>query len=395
MSLKEKYIHFIWKQGFYNGENLCTTSGEKIKVISPGDLNIHSGPDFTNVEIKIQELTIWGDVEIHNKSSDWYHHNHHKDRAYNKVILHVVNICDRITINSSGDVVPTLVIKDYITENNINNVKLLLDTNAKVLCMNFCEKIYVDYDVLVKERIQRKINFILYLLHQNINDWEETCYQFLCYNFGFKVNNIGMLQLSRSIKYKIIRKNKHDILSLRALFFGQGQLLDSVEEEKKKLLSQEYIFLKNKYALSPPNISWHFLRLRPKNFPTKRLQQLITLFHNTDDIIANILNNEYEKVKIQLRSITPAFSSQSIDSFFINTFIPLHSAYRQYSLNDNNTVVCYLKALKPENNNIVRCMAALHPRNAFESQAIIELYNTYCLNRKCLFCPVKICISTS
>ena len=389
MSFKERYIHLIWKHSFYNSEKLFTTSGEKIHILFSGYFNIHSGPDFREAKIKINDITMFGDIEIHNKSSDWYKHNHHKDKGYNNVILHVVNIYDKITINLSGNIVPTFVIKDYITTKTINHVKLLLDFNAKVLCMNLFKNIYVNYDVLVKERIQKKINFILYLLHQNINDWEETCYQFLCYNFGFNVNNVCMLQLSRSIKYKIIKKNKHNIFSLTALFFGQGQLLDRIKEENKNALLQEYIFLKNKYNLSSPNINWHFLRLRPNNFPTKRLQQIITLFYSTDDIITNILNNNYEKVKIQLRGIKPRFSVQSIDSFFINIFIPLHSAYRQYSLNDNSTIACYLKTIKPENNNIVRYMTLLKPQNAFESQAIIELYDTYCLYRKCLFCPVR------
>ena len=31
-----------------------------------------------------------GDIEIHLVSSDWYHHGHHQDPRYDKVILHVV-----------------------------------------------------------------------------------------------------------------------------------------------------------------------------------------------------------------------------------------------------------------------------------------------------------------
>ena len=141
MSFKERYIHLIWKHSFYNSEKLFTTSGEKIHILFSGYFNIHSGPDFREAKIKINDITMFGDIEIHNKSSDWYKHNHHKDKGYNNVILHVVNIYDKITINLSGNIVPTFVIKDYIATKTINHIKLLIDFNAEFLCMNLFKNI--------------------------------------------------------------------------------------------------------------------------------------------------------------------------------------------------------------------------------------------------------------
>src|SRR5690242_5073119 len=37
-----------------------------------------------------------GDIEFHIRASDWEIHQHHTDPRYNRVILHVVLVCDRL-----------------------------------------------------------------------------------------------------------------------------------------------------------------------------------------------------------------------------------------------------------------------------------------------------------
>ena len=41
-----------------------------------------------------------GNVEIHDKASDWYVHGHEKDAHYNNVVLHVVEQSD-ITVKKT------------------------------------------------------------------------------------------------------------------------------------------------------------------------------------------------------------------------------------------------------------------------------------------------------
>ena len=65
-----------------------------------------------------------------------------------------------------------------------------------------------DFEKIVKRRMERKTRFIFSLLDSNKGNWEETFLQLLFFNFGFKVNNKEMLELARSISYKIIIKSK-------------------------------------------------------------------------------------------------------------------------------------------------------------------------------------------
>jgi len=55
-----------------------------------------------------------GDVEFHIRTSDWEAHHHHTDPRYNRVILHVVLVCDRVgsTIRQDGQVVPVCSLQD-------------------------------------------------------------------------------------------------------------------------------------------------------------------------------------------------------------------------------------------------------------------------------------------
>lgn len=52
------------------------------------------------------------------------------------------------------------------------------------------------------------------------------------------------------------------------------------------------------------------------------------------------------------------------------------------------TAVDLLHSLKPENNTIVRLFteAGIECRDAFTSQALVQLRRNYCEPRKCLYC---------
>ena len=90
---------------------LTTTDGYAVEVIDPGLHNRHAGPDFFNAKVRING-TLWvGNVEIHEKSTDWYAHGHDRDSAYDNVVLHVVGNADVNVKNSRGDYLPQMVLE--------------------------------------------------------------------------------------------------------------------------------------------------------------------------------------------------------------------------------------------------------------------------------------------
>ena len=67
---------------------------EEFEIVSYGNRNGASGPDFINAAISMAGLKWYGNIEMHVRSSDWKKHGHHNDEAYDNVILHVVWIHD-------------------------------------------------------------------------------------------------------------------------------------------------------------------------------------------------------------------------------------------------------------------------------------------------------------
>lgn len=113
MHLTEDILHFIWKNGLFDQNDLMTSDGNCIEIVKNGIHNHHSGPDFNDARIKIGE-TLWvGQLELHIYSSDWYQHKHQNDRTYDNVILHVVYEHDKEVI-VNGNPIPALELRNRI-----------------------------------------------------------------------------------------------------------------------------------------------------------------------------------------------------------------------------------------------------------------------------------------
>ena len=75
-SFMEQLIHYVWKHKLFPLTGLKTTDGQEVEVIDTGLHNHNAGPDFFNAKVKIGG-TLWvGNVEIHDRASDWFLHRH-------------------------------------------------------------------------------------------------------------------------------------------------------------------------------------------------------------------------------------------------------------------------------------------------------------------------------
>ena len=102
----EKLLHYIWKHRILPLSELRTTDGRSVEVIDPGLLNMHAGPDFFNAKVRIDGVMWVGNVEIHERSADWFLHGHDTDAAYNNVVLHVAAVVDADVVTERGDHLP-------------------------------------------------------------------------------------------------------------------------------------------------------------------------------------------------------------------------------------------------------------------------------------------------
>jgi hypothetical protein len=80
------------------------------------------------------------------------------------------------------------------------------------------------------------------------------------------------------------------------------------------------------------------------------------------------------------------------DNIIINTIVPVLFAYGMYHNTNEwkDKAILYLSQLPAEKNKITNAWTEHHAlnENALESQALIELKNNYCDNKRCLQCAI-------
>ncbi|RYD94322.1 MAG: DUF2851 family protein, partial [Sphingobacteriales bacterium] len=205
MLFTEDFLHYIWKFRLFDRAGLQTVEGEEIEIFSAGMHNKDSGPDFHNARIRIGD-TVWaGNVELHLSSSDWLRHAHTNDKAYDNVILHVVYRDDAPVVLPNGRRVPTLELNNRISPELYNRYHGLVFGNQQFIP---CEGSIARVDgstmsnwlsrILI-ERLEKRSETVVAALALNRGDWEETFYQFLAANFGFKTNALPFELLAKSL----------------------------------------------------------------------------------------------------------------------------------------------------------------------------------------------------
>lgn len=413
--MNESLISFLWMFRLFSA--YVTKTGETFNVIKPGNLNVDSGPDFFDARIKIGD-TLWaGNVEIHNKTSDWYKHGHQYDEAYDNIILHIV-YDDDISDNKSNHLI--FEIKDKFPIEYLEKYEYLMKNKlwvpcAKLVDKKFQDKILLDswLERLLIEKMEQKSNYINSVLLANNNSFEETFYQMLARNFGFSVNAIPFEMLAKSLPLRILAKQKDNFLQIEALLFGQaGMLENDINDIYYQQLKSEYAFLKKKFILFPIRLHlWKFHRIRPHSFPSTRIAQFAALIHYSKSLFASLMEcNTKEDIYNYFNINTSSywlkhfvfgeetkprkteFTRIMIDLLIINTIVPFMFVYANFKDDEElkNRAFDILESIDAESNSIVKGWKSLSFKidNAYKSQAFIHLKNNYCNQKQCLRCRI-------
>ena len=422
----EQLLHYCWKHKLFPLKALTTTTGESLEIIDTGLHNRNAGPDFFNAKVVVGGMLWVGNVEIHCKSSDWYQHQHHKDSAYNNVVLHVCEQADCDVVTADGRTLPQLeiAVPQYVAD----NYKSLLETDHYPPCYKIIPQlssltVHAWMSALQTERLEQKTKAIEQRVSLCGGSWEDAYFQTLARNYGFGVNGEAFEMWARTINLNTLAHHRDNEFQIEALFMGQAGLLqpESIPERYRdqalqdgyfQKLRQEYAYLSHKFSMKPMNFSlWKFLRMRPQNFPHIRISQLSRLYYEQKSGLSKLLEcTSVEQLEQLLNtSVSPYWethytfgassakiskhlSANSLRLIIINTAIPMFFAYGRYK---NNEQLCdlafnFLEQLKAENNHIIRMWAecGMPISSAGDSQALIQLKNNYCDRRDCLRCRI-------
>ena len=412
----EQLLHYVWKHKIFSLKELKTTTGQQVEVIDTGLANTDAGPVFFNAKLKLDGVLWIGNIEIHERSSDWFKHGHHADTGYNSVILHIASEIDTEISRSNGERIPQIQL--ICPEAVRTNYKELLETASYPPCYRIIPSLspftaHSWMTALQMERFEQKATLLNERLKRCQGNWEDAFFITLARNFGFGLNGDAFETWAHQLPFRAVDKHRNDLFQIEAIFFGQAGILEDSDGDGYYLrLKKEYTYLQHKFGLIPMDASlWRFLRLRPANFPHIRIAQLACLYHRAYGLLSRIMETEtLQGVRDILKGGTSEYwlthytfggsspsrpktlSNTSLDLLIINTVVTFLYAY---GLHKGNRVLCaragsFLEELKAENNYITRMweQCGMKASNAADSQALIQLKKEYCDKKKCLYCRI-------
>jgi len=277
----------IWCRQWLVKGRLLATDGQGLEIIHPGEANGDSGPDFRDAIIAAEAGEVRGDVELHVRSSGWRAHGHHLDPAYNGVVLHVALWEDGAgTVQlQSGRTVPTLALHPYLSLSLDE-----LERRAKVPmlpaepCLQARESLG---DAALGRLLDRAGMERFRAKASRFRRWlamlppAEALYQGLMEALGYARNQEPFLELARRLPLAAVEAHApsspfpDEALCLEALLLGSAGLLPSQrgwalpDEGYVAEVEAAWLSMGRKALLSSQ--AWHTFRVRPDNFPTRRL----------------------------------------------------------------------------------------------------------------------------
>jgi hypothetical protein len=413
--MPEILLHYIWQKHLWLSYKQSTTSGEAIEIVSTGEYNTHSGPDFSNAHIRIGTQDWVGNIEIHINSSDWYKHKHHTDAAYDNTILHVVCNADKEVINSRGERIPQCELQypqgqDYLSQ-WLSFARKMQSPLFHIECSHQLES---DSTLLTQgwkkalllKRLECKRKSIKQLLEITQNSWTHAFYISLAHNFGFHTNGIAFETLAIQTPLSCLLKHRDNLFQVTAILLGQSGLLnkENIVDQEQELLYKEYEFLRQKFSLTPMSASmWKKARMRPQNAPEVRIRQFARLIHQSEFLFSNLMQAKDIDSMVKLfeplnsetydrMSTPPSMGRKSIDILLINTILPYQYAYAmvQQKTEVEESVKVLMEKIPAEDNAIIRQWKMLGQKveSAADTQALLHLFQNYCQPHQCYNCQV-------
>lgn len=358
--MNEHYLHFIWNKKRLPFHQIKTTQQEPIEILDVGKYNtLESGPDFSMAKVRIDGLVWVGSVEFHVKSSDWYKHKHDRDTAYNNVILHVVYLHDSdVTINERT--IPVVELKNHIDEEHYLNYKRINLENKKYFSCEslFNHKYHIEIEKMKISAIQnRLLSRTLESFLSHLNSESSILLKLAANAFGTAVNGQPFEHFINSYTLNEIKnideKKKNEILT--EFYWKQKGLFSNPE----KRLNQFIEFVKTF------DFEFHFWEL-PASMIFLYFEQL------------------FKKAKINSKFL--------LNNFLINCIVRfLFWKGKKSEKSELKKKAIRLLALIPkEANNITRKWEEIgvQSKNAYDSQALLEIYKQFCIKKECLNCNV-------
>ena len=422
--MQEAELYSYWEYYADSSETLHW-EGNRLKILSTGILNEHSGPDYKFSRFELNGVIYQGAVEFHVEIADWYKHKHHYDPVYQDVVLHIVAKPPKnkmlVKHNMSNRPIPTYVLpKPKIAKNTIR--------------CNSPKKMDPE---IIKNRLQQlaiqRLNLKIRVFGKSLKNNSEHAifYQYFFRILGYPFNKNSFEMLALKIPAYIYEEYKNRPNLLLAIYLGcsgflQGTFKDIYVLQLQKLFYQYTVILSSSLLRKG---QWQLSAIRPQNHPHFRIAAWVAFLSSINDhspfkYIYNLLGNRlsyqgtYNKLYKALLLKTEGywqehyalekqtknkknkfyFGQDRINELITNLIVPL--CMSKASKNNNIGFMTYLEEFylwmpgQCHYSSLFRKKPWLKEyQNIWQScnagQALLHLDDVYCSRNQCMKCPLE------
>ncbi|MBN1367667.1 MAG: DUF2851 family protein [Dehalococcoidales bacterium] len=425
-NLAEYRLVDLWRDLVSREDTLVTENGEPLRIIYPGRLNDDRGADFRDAVIIRGNVIQQGEIELHVNSGDWEAHGHHRNPAYNNVILHVVlEENGSLTMHrANGELLPTLSLRGYLE-------KRLQAAPSALPCAEIAvgnpEKVTHLLDEAGEARFRQKVAEFQSELMQTAAG--QVLYWGILGALGYSKNKTPCQKLADIVPLRVLASltqnlsEKESLLRQQALLLGAAGLLPSLRSvnsnNDKYIVTLEKLWLEHSFTETLASGNWNLFKVRPNNSPLRRLAALSHLVwrYRHNGLSGSLLDLIGDTRVENVRELTDAFLVNSsgywaahydfglacsrfspaligadrAGEIIINILLPFIYA-RENSSGKSLDMFCHYPVL-PANSIEKHLQKQLGLgkgmiNSACRQQGLIHIYKTFCIQGKCMECAL-------
>lgn len=408
---KADIISYIWEHHDRYNEFIKTLDNSNLII---EDIGIAEGDIYRDCVIEIDGRIVEGNAIIFSKLSQWYQYiQKYGDKAsqISIVLFEIADISLRSTpykVTLIEIAIPSKLYSDFMMVRNSNST----------FCIEYISRqneyfTTMIYETMISDRMRDKCNLIRESFLR-FNDWDKTFIKSLFDTIAIANENRANFNTLADIIYlDSISMTLETLEETEALLFGTSGLLNSIKDDceyQKRLLT---IFREQEVKYSIKRMKLDAWKLPLKNDIYKLMALLAALIHSKISF-RRLLHNQYDIdyiYKVMSVEVSPywkrhhdfsayeypadkgvTLSKSKIDIFIINSIVPMNIAMNAMLEDSENSekALNILNSIKAESNFITKEWAKYGHKisNAYQSQAIIQLFKKYCKDNLCHKCII-------
>jgi hypothetical protein len=388
----------LWEGQRFPPQALVSGDGAPLRVVFRGrSCSGGAGPDFRDAVIELRGGRVRGDVELHVLASGFRRHGHHRDHAYDSVILHVVFWDDdgENTCLASGRRVPVVALGPWVAR-RAEELQAWLCRPAlwQEPCSSARKRLGAEAVAAILDdagdcRFQEKAATFAAALAQE--DGEEILYRGILEALGYSQNREPFRLLAQALPWRQLRPcirghpPQERVLAAEAILLGRAGFLGPLAGDLGAL-------------------PWRLVGMRPENHPARRLAGAAGLLvrYLGKGLLVGLLEKVAEASAEGPRALTTALRVDDgligpgrADEIAVNVVLPFTLAWAQARQDKplaQAALTLYQRYPKLSPYGILRRLTAVLGRGliagARRQQGMLYLFHRYCRQGGCSRCPL-------